>query len=44
MKKKRDPGSDPGSALRRELWSILFMYAALTVLPLLTGFACSGGL
>ncbi len=44
MKKKKEQVPDPGSALRRELISILFMYAALAVLPFLTGFACSGSL
>ena len=29
-------------ALRRELWALLLVYASLTVLPLLTGFACQG--
>ncbi len=32
------------TALRRELRAILLVYLALSVLPLLTGFACSGGL
>jgi len=36
------PRDEPKQALRRELMAILLVYATLTVLPLLTGFACSG--
>jgi len=34
---------DRGRELRRELISLLLVYAALSVLPLLSGFACQGG-
>jgi hypothetical protein len=35
---------DSGRELRRELFSLLLVYAALSVLPLLSGFACQGGM
>ncbi|MCA8971400.1 MAG: hypothetical protein KDC95_16525 [Planctomycetes bacterium] len=33
---------DPHRALRAEFRSLLLVYLALAVLPLLTGFACQG--
>ncbi|GEM_PF-3024794 len=44
MSQEKEKKQDPKSALRREFISILLMYVALTVLPFLTGFACSGSL
>lgn len=42
-KEPQKPGSDPTrDAVRRELMALLLVYASLTVLPLLTGFACHG--
>lgn len=34
---------DSGRELRKELFSLLLVYLALSVLPLLSGFACHGG-
>ncbi|MFQ5503781.1 MAG: hypothetical protein ACE5F1_03170 [Planctomycetota bacterium] len=35
---------DPRGGLRREVLALLLVYLALTVLPLLAGFACHGDL
>jgi hypothetical protein len=33
----------PEPSLRRELLAILFVYALLSIVPLLVGFSCTGG-
>ena len=37
----REP-KEPTAALRRELVALVIVYLALSILPLLSGFACHG--
>ncbi len=39
---KNGESAQAPAELKRELWAILLIYAVLTLLPLLTGFACEG--